>query len=85
MHSLSISNRRALQIVLFDEALESMRSFRSGCDLGRGFDGDEFRTEMQAIPRNRGDPERLLVVFWLCVTLHLAVVSGIIYLWQSRG
>ena len=39
----------------------------------------------QRIFRHKTQKFGFRVVFWLCVTLHLTVVSGIIYVWQSRG
>ena len=39
----------------------------------------------QKIFRHKTQKFGFRVVFWLCVTLHLAAVSGAIYLWHSQG
>jgi uncharacterized membrane protein YsdA (DUF1294 family) len=39
----------------------------------------------QRIFRHKTQKLGFRVVFWLCVTLHLAAVSGAMYLWQCRG
>jgi len=39
----------------------------------------------QRIFRHKTQKLGFRVIFWLCVTLHLAAVSGAIYLWQGRG
>jgi uncharacterized membrane protein YsdA (DUF1294 family) len=33
--------------------------------------------------RHKTQKLSFLIVFWLCVTLHLAIVGGSIYLWMS--
>ncbi len=39
----------------------------------------------QRVFRHKTQKFGFRIVFWLCVTLHLTVVGGIVYVLQSRG